>query len=108
MVGCKWVFKLRHNSDRSINRYKARLVAKGFHKQYRVDFEETFSPVIKPHTVKIILLLAVQFNWPLRQMDVSNAFLHGFLREEVYMMQPPDYVDPKYPNHVLQTVEVSL
>ena len=108
MVGCKWVFKLKHNSDRSINRYKARLVAKGFHNQYRVDFEETFSPVIKPLTVKIILSLAVQFNWPLRQLDVSNAFLHGFLREEVYMMQPPDYVDPKYPNHVLQTVEVSL
>ena len=64
------------------------------------DFEETFNLVIKPPTVKILLSLAIQFNWPLRQLDVSNAFLHGFLREEVYMMQPTEYVDPKYPNHV--------
>ena len=62
MVGCKWVFKLKLNSDVSINRYKVRLVAKGFHQQYGVDFEETFSPVIKPPTVRVILSLAVQFD----------------------------------------------
>ena len=70
----------------SINWYKARLVAKGFHQQYGVDFKETFSPVIKPPTVRIILSLVVQFDWPLRQLDVRNAFLHGFLKEEVYML----------------------
>ena len=100
VVGCKWVFKLKHNSDGSINRYKARLVAKGFHQQYGIDFDETFSPVIKPPTVRIILSLAMQFNWPLRQLDVRNAFLHGFLKEEVYMVQPPGYVDSAFPNHV--------
>ena len=97
MVGCKWVFKLKHNSDGNISRYKARLVAKGFHQQYGVDFEETFSPIIKPPTVRIILSLVVQFNWPLRQLDVRNAFLHGFLREKVYMVQPLGYVDPAFP-----------
>ena len=86
VVGCKWVFKLKRNSDGTINRYKARLVANGFHQQFGIDFKETFSPVIKPPTVRIILSLAVQFNWPLRQLDVSNAFFHGFLREEVYMV----------------------
>lgn len=66
VVGCKWAFKLKHNSDGSINRYKARLVAKGFHQQYGIDFDETFSPMIKPPIVRIILSIAVQFNWPLR------------------------------------------
>ena len=66
LVGCKWVYKLKHNSDGSISRYKARLVAKDFHQQYGVDFEESFSLVIKPPTVRIILSLATQFNWLLR------------------------------------------
>ena len=101
VVGCKWVFKLKRNSDGSINKYKAKLVAKGFHQQFGIDFEETFSPIIKPPTVRIILSLAVQFNWPLRQLDVSNAFL----REEVYMVQPLGYVDPAHPNHVCKLLK---
>uniref|UniRef100_A0A2N9IZW0 Integrase catalytic domain-containing protein n=1 Tax=Fagus sylvatica TaxID=28930 RepID=A0A2N9IZW0_FAGSY len=82
VVGCKWVYKLKYNSDGTIARYKARLVAKGFHQQYGVDFDETFSPVIKPPTVRLVLSLAVSLNWPLRQLDVKNAFLHGALKEE--------------------------
>ena len=77
VVGCKWVYKLKYNSDETIARYKSRLVAKGFHQQYGVDFDETVSPVIKPPTVRLILSLAVSLNWPLRQLDVKNAFLHG-------------------------------
>lgn len=91
---------MKHNSDGSISRYKARLIAKGFHQQYGVDFEKSFSLVIKPPTLRIILSIVVQFNWPLRQLDVRNAFLHGFLREEVYMVQFPSYVDPVQPNHM--------
>ena len=66
VVGCKWVFKIKKNSDGSLARYKARLVAKGYLQQYGLDYEETFSPVVKPTTVKIILALAVQFGWSLR------------------------------------------
>ena len=80
LVGCKWVYKIKRNADGLVTQYKARLVAKGFHQQARIDYDETFSPVVKPTTVRIILTLVAQFNWPLRQLDISNAFLHGFLK----------------------------
>lgn len=94
------MYKLKLNSDGSISRHKARLVAKGFHQQASVDYHETFSLVIKPTTVKLVLAIVVSCNWSLRQLDVSNAFLHGFLKEDVYMHQPPSYVDPLHPSYV--------
>ena len=100
LVGCKWVYKLKLHSDGTIARYKARLVAKGFHQQVGVDNTETFSPVVKPAIVRLVLSIVVSFNWPLRQLDVSNAFLHGFLKEEVYMEQLQGYVDQQFPHHV--------
>jgi hypothetical protein len=100
VIGCRWVFKLKRNSDGSISHYKARLVAKGFHQQPGLDFDETFSPVVKPPTVRIVLSLAAQHQWSLRQLDISNAFLHGFLKEDVFMIQPPGFVHSDYPNHV--------
>ena len=70
------------------------MVAKGFHQQPGIDYDETFSLVIKPTTVRIILTLAAQFQWPLRQLDISNAFLHGYLKEDVDMSQPQGFTDP--------------
>ena len=100
VIGCRWVFKLKRNSDGFVSRYKARLVVKGFHQQPGFDFDETFSPVVKPPTVQIVLSLAAQHQWSLRQLDIRNAFLHGFLKEDVFMIQPPGFVHSDYPNHV--------
>jgi len=65
-----------------------------------LDCEETFSPVVKPTTVRLLLALALNYGWPLKQLDVSNAFLHGILKDVVCMTQPQRYVDQSCPNHV--------
>jgi histone deacetylase 1/2 len=100
IVGSKWIFKTKHRPDGSIDKHKARLVARGFTQQHGIDYGDTFSPVVKPATVRLVLSLAVSRGWSLRQVDVSNAFLHGFLTEDVYMQQPPGFEDARYPSHV--------
>ena len=87
-IGCKWVFRVKENPEGTVSKYKDRLVAKGFHQRLGYDYNETFSPVIKPVTVRILLKLAVTNKWKLQQLDVNNAFLNGILEEEVYMTQP--------------------
>jgi hypothetical protein len=100
IVGCNWVIRLKRKADGSIDRYKARLVAKSFHQQPGIDYGETYSPVIKPTTVRIVLSLALSHGWPIHQIDIQNAFLHSNISEVVYMSQPPGFAHPQFPNHL--------
>jgi hypothetical protein len=88
-IGCKWVYSIKLRFDGTLDRYKARLVALGNRQEYGVDYEETFAPVAKMTTMRIIIAIAASQGWPLHQMDVKNAFLHGDLKEDIYMAPPP-------------------
>ena len=92
VVSCKWVYSLKYSPDGSIARYKARLVARGFSQAYDLDYHETFSPVARLSSIRVLFSIALDQSWPLYHLDVSNAFLYGDLDEKVFMEQPPGYI----------------
>ncbi|CAL1371853.1 unnamed protein product [Linum trigynum] len=96
----RWVFAEKTNPDGSLEREKARLVARGFEQIPGHDFGDTFSPILKPATLRLLLGIVVSQAWPLHQVDISNAFLHDTLQEEVYMRQPVGFIDPEHPDSV--------
>ncbi|KAG9444835.1 hypothetical protein H6P81_016175 [Aristolochia fimbriata] len=87
-ICCKWVYKVKTKADGSIDRYKARLVAKAYNQEYDIDYEETFAPVARLTSVRVLLVIATIRHWDFFQMNVKNAFLNGALIEEVYMVPP--------------------
>lgn len=88
VVGCKWVLKIKRKSDGTIDRFKARLVARGFSQIPGIDFQETFSPVVKRKTIRVLMSLAVERGWSQEHIDVQSAYLNSELTEEIYMEQP--------------------
>ena len=91
IVGSKWVFRMKMGPDGQIERYKARLVAQGFSQVEGIDYNETFAPVTKFNSIRLLLALSARFDWEIHQMDVKSAFLNGELDEEIYMRPPPGY-----------------
>lgn len=100
LIGNRWVYRIKWNPDGTIKEFKSRFVGKGYHQRHGLDYKETFSPVLKHTTVRIVLDVAVSRGWPLRQLDVNSAFLQGHLNEDVYMEQPPGFVDKDRPHYV--------
>ncbi|KAG7533591.1 Reverse transcriptase RNA-dependent DNA polymerase [Arabidopsis thaliana x Arabidopsis arenosa] len=91
-IGLKWVFKIKKNADGSINKHKARLVAKGYVQRHGIDFDEVFAPVARIETIRLIIAIAASNGWEVHHLDVKTAFLHGELKEEVYVCQPEGYI----------------
>ncbi|KAK3118826.1 hypothetical protein QOZ80_9BG0708740 [Eleusine coracana subsp. coracana] len=102
VVGTKWVFRNKQNEDGVVTRNKARLVAKGYSQVEGLDFDETYAPVARLESIRILLAFATHHDFKLYQMDVKSAFLNGPIKEEVYVEQPPGFEDPKYLNHVFK------
>ena len=93
-IGCKWVFKVKKGSEGEVQRYKARLVAQGFSQKYGEDYDETFAPTVRYSSVRMLLSIAASKQMDVRHIDVSTAFLHGEITEQIYMKQPKGFIKP--------------
>ena len=104
-VGCKWIFKKKLWPDETINKFKARLVAKGFTQKEGEDYFDTYSPVARTTTIRVLIALAASYGLLIHQMDVKTAFLNGELEEEIYMEQPEGFVVPGYEKKVCRLLK---
>ncbi|GKB77511.1 retrovirus-related pol polyprotein from transposon TNT 1-94, partial [Tanacetum coccineum] len=108
IIGTKWVFKNKLDENGIVSRNKARLVAQGYNQKEGIYFDETFAPVERLDSIRILLAYACAHDFKLFQMDVKSAFLNGFINEEVYVAQPPGFIDFEKPNHVFKLKKGSL
>lgn len=100
VIDTRWIHTVKFLPNGSVDRYKSRWVARGYTQEYGIDYAETFSPVVKSLTTRLVLHLVVTQSWQIKQLDVNNAFLQGTLSDEVYVTQPPGFVDSDRPHHV--------
>jgi hypothetical protein len=100
VVGTKWVFCNKQDEYKAVTRNKARLVAKGYAQVAGLDFEETFAPIARLESIRILLAYVAHHSFKLYQMDMKSTFLNGPIKEEVYVEQSPDFEDDRYPDHV--------
>jgi hypothetical protein len=102
VIGSKWVFKTKRDGNNNFERYKARICAKGYSQVAGLDFEETFTPVVRIESVRALLAIAAFFNLYILHVDCKTAFLNGNSDLELYIQQPEGFINPKYPQKVLQ------
>ena len=100
IIGTRWVFRNKLDENGIVSRNKARLVAQGYNQQEGIDYDETYAPVARLESIRILLAYACALDFKLFQMDVKSAFLNGFINEEVYVAQPPGFIDFEKPDHV--------
>ena len=100
VVTSKWIYKIKHVADGSIEKYKARFVARGFSQKEREDYDDTFAPVARYNSIRYIIYIASVMGWKLHQMDVKTAFLNGVIEEKVYIEKPQGFVIHGKESHV--------
>ncbi|GJU52940.1 retrovirus-related pol polyprotein from transposon TNT 1-94 [Tanacetum coccineum] len=100
IIGTKWVFRNKLDENGIVSRNKTRLVAQGYNQQERIGYDETYAPIARLESIRILLAYAGALDFKLFQMDVKSAFLNGFINEEVYVAQPPGFIDFEKPDHV--------
>ncbi|GJX18469.1 retrovirus-related pol polyprotein from transposon TNT 1-94 [Tanacetum coccineum] len=100
IIGTKWVFRNKLDENGIVSRNKARLVSQGYNQQEGIDYDETYAPVARLESIRILLAYACALDFKLFQVDVKSAFLNGFINEEVYVAQPPGFIDFEKPDHV--------
>ena len=102
VIGTKWIFKNKSNAFGNITRNKARLVAQGYTQIEGIDFDDTFAPIARIESIRLLLAVACLLEFKLFQMDVKSVLLNGILNEEVYVEQPKGFEDPHHPHHVFK------
>ena len=99
-VATRWIYRVKHRADGSIERFKARWVAKGFSQLYGIDYDETFSPVVRLENLRMLLAFGTIHSYEIHQMDVDSAFLNAELHEEIYVTQPEGFISEQHPDYV--------
>jgi len=108
IISSKWVFRNKFDEQGTVTRNKARLVVQGYNQEEGIDYEETFAPVARSEAIRILIAFVAHMKFKLYQVDVKSAFLNGYFKEEVYVMQPPGFENSEFSNHVFKLAKHSM